>query len=503
MDGKTRVGLGVLGAALALGLLGDWLLRATPWGVNLFLWVMALVGAAAVVARRGSLRVAGEGRWLVPVAMLFAACVAWRASAALAFLNLLAFLVAASLALLRTRAGRLRIAGVSEYLLGGIYAGALSSAGPLPVAAREVEWRQVARGRWRAPALAVTRGVLLAAPLLLLFGALFAAADAVFQKLLSDLFGFDVAEVFGHLSLTLALAWISAGALWVSLLAQGRASLAVRRPDFVSLGIVEVSTVLGLLDLLFLAFVAVQVRYLFGGAERVVSTAGLTYAEYARRGFFELVTVTAIALPALLLAHWLLRAPDRRSERTFRFLAGTLVALLFVVMASALQRMYLYVDEYGLTQLRFYVAAFMVWLAVVLAWFVLTVLRGRRDRFAFGALVAAFAAVLAINAVNPDAIVARTNLDRMQDGERFDAHYLTRLSADAVPVIVEALPSMKEADRRTIVDSIEPPSRWSRDDADWRTWNLGRSRARHVLEGYTATDPPQADGRPARKVNLV
>ena len=338
MAGKTRLGLGILGAALALGLLGDWLLRATPWGVNLFLWVAALVFAAAVVVRRGRLPVAGEGRWLVPVAMLFAACVAWRASAALVFLNVLAFLVAAYLVLLRARSGKLRLASVSEYLLGGIYAAALSVAGPLPVAAREVEWRQVARGRWRAPALALTRGVLLAAPLLILFGALFAAADAVFQSLLSDLFGFDVAEALGHLSLTVALAWFSAGALWVSLLAQGRATLAVRRPEFLSLGIVEVGTVLGLLDLLFLAFVAVQVRYLFGGAERVLSTVRLTYAEYARRGFFELVTVTAIALPALLLAHWLLRAPDRRGEWAFRILADTLVALLFVVMASAMQR---------------------------------------------------------------------------------------------------------------------------------------------------------------------
>ena len=496
MDGKTRLGLGVLGAALVLGLLGDWLLRATPWGVNLFLWVAALVGAAALVVWRGWLRVAGEGRWLVPVALLFAACVAWRASAALVFLYVLAFLAAASLALLRARTGRLRLAGLSEYLLGGICAAVLSSAGPLPVAAREVEWRQVAQGRWRAPALAATRGVFLAAPLLILFGALFAAADAVFQSLLSDLFGFDVAEALGHLSLTVALAWFSAGALWVSLLAQGRANLIVRRPEFLSLGIVEVGTVLGLLDLLFLAFVAVQVRYLFGGAERVVSTAGLTYAEYARRGFFELVTVTAIALPTLLLAHWLLRADDRRGERTFGILAGTLVALLFVVMASALQRMYLYVDEYGLTQLRFYVTAFVAWLAVVLAWFILTVLRGRRDRFAFGALVTAFAAVLAINAVNPDAFVARTNLDRMHDGERFDAYYLTCLSADAVPVIVEALPSMREADRRTVEDSMESPSRWYRDDADWRSWNLGRSRARHAVEGYASPDNPQADRGP-------
>jgi Domain of unknown function (DUF4173) len=495
VDGKTRLGLGVLGGALALGLLGDWLLRATPWGINFFLWVGALVGAAVVAIRRGHLQVTGEGRWLVPVAMLFAVCVAWRDSAALAALNLLAFVVAASLALLRARTGRLRLAGVSEYVLGGLYAGALSSAGPVPVVAREVEWQRVARGRWRAPALAVARGVLLAAPLLLLFGALFAAADAVFQSLLSDFFGFDVAEALGHLFLTLALAWISAGALWVSLLAQGRDNLAVRRPDFLSIGIGEVGTVLGLLDLLFLGFVAVQVRYLFGGADRVVSTAGLTYAEYARRGFFELVTVTALALPALLLAHWLLRAGDR--ERVFRVLAGALVALLFVIMASAMQRMYLYVGEYGLTQLRLYVTAFMVWLAVVLAWFILTVLRGRRDRFAFGALLAAFAAVLTLNAINPDALIARTNLDRMQDGKRFDPYYLTTLSADAAPVLLDAFPETELALEEEILENFRE------EEGSWRTWNLGRSRARHLAYSYVATRGPKADTMAGhlRKVN--
>jgi hypothetical protein len=207
--------------------------------------------------------------------------------------------------------------------------------------------------------------VFFAAPPLLVFGVLFVAADAVFEELVADLFGFDVAEVFGHLSLILVFAWITAGLLWVALLARTRENLALPRPDLLSLGIGEPGTVLGLLDLLFLAFMAVQVCYLFGGAERVATTARLTYAEYARRSFFELVTVTTLALPILLLAHWLLRAEGRGGRRVFRVLAGTLIALLFVVMASALQRMYLYTQEYGLTELRFYATIFMAWLAVV------------------------------------------------------------------------------------------------------------------------------------------
>jgi hypothetical protein len=71
----------------------------------------------------------------------------------------------------------------------------------------------------------------------------------------------------------------------------------------------------------------------------------LTYAEYARRGFFELVTVTALALPTLLLTHWLFHAECRGGQRAFRVVSGALEALLFVVMASVLQRMYLYTEE--------------------------------------------------------------------------------------------------------------------------------------------------------------
>ena len=490
MDERTRLRLGVLGAALFLGVLGDGLLRATPWGINLLVWVAALAGAAVAVAWRGRLLVAGEGRWLVPVALVFAAGLAWRDSPTVVLLNLLAFLVAVSLAALWGRRGRLRLAGVSEYVFGGIYAGTLSYAGPVPVAAREIGWQQVARGRWRSPALAATRGVFFAAPLLLIFGALFVAADAVFQELVVDLFGFDVAEVFGHLSLMLVFAWIASGLLWVALLAHTRENLALRRPDALSLGIVELGTVLGLLDLLFLAFVAVQVHYFFGGAERVATTAGLSYAEYARRGFFELVTVTALALPILLLTHWLLRAGGRGGRRVFRVLAGTLIALLFVVMASALQRMYLYTQEYGLTELRLYATIFMAWLAVVLVWFVLTVLRERRDSFAFGALLSGFAAVLLINAMNPDALIARVNLQRLEEGERFDAYYLTTLSADAAPVLFDALPEL--AGKRvapeaglTVEEAIVDRYR-ENEQGDWRTWNLSRSRAGYLAETYTS-----------------
>ncbi len=124
----------------------------------------------------------------------------------------------------------------------------------------------------------------------------------------------------------------------------------------------------------------------------------------------------------------------------------------------------------------------MAWISVVLIWFLLTVLRGRRDSFALGVLATGFAAILVINAANPDALIARVNVDRMQAGERFDARYLSGLSADAVPVMIKALPAMDDAERRIVEEGLESFSRRSRESSDWRTWNLSRSRALALVE---------------------
>jgi hypothetical protein len=205
--------------------------------------------------------------------------------------------------------------------------------------------------------------------------------------------------------------------------------------------------ILGLLDVLFLSFVIVQFRYFFGGAARIQAVAGLTYAEYARSGFFELVGVAALVLPLLLAAHWLLRKEKARDERVFRILAGTQIALLFVMMVSALQRMRLYQREYGLTELRIYTTVFMEWLAAVFIWFAMTVLRGRRERFTFGAVVAGFLAIGALLAVNPDRLIARVNVEHAIAGRDFDAAYAASLSADAVPELISSLPRLNHSQR--------------------------------------------------------
>jgi hypothetical protein len=323
---------------------------------------------------------------------------------------------------------------------------------------------------------AVARGLALGVPLLLLFGGLFVAADAVFKNLVSSAVPSINETLLARVVIIAVWAWLAGGLL--------RDLLAVRSDDeevpFAQtrrrLGALEIGVALAFLDLLFLGFVVVQFRYLFGGSALVQSEAHLTYAEYARHGFFELVAVTALTLSVLLLADWALGSDGRRA---FRWLAAVLLALLGVVIASALERMRLYVQHFGLTELRLYATGGILWLAVVSAWFAFTVLRGRRHAFAVGALVAGFAATLALNVLSPDALIARTNVTRPV----VDVSYLAGLSDDAVPTLLSRMPSLPAVQQTELAREL-----LRRDVAagDWRSWNVSRSRAADALRAHRA-----------------
>ena len=483
---RTGLGLGILGVALLLGWLGDALLNVTPWGINLGLWTAAAITAALALAAWRGVALTGGGRWLLLPALGFAAAVAWRDSAVLGTLNGLALLLTLSLAAMRGRRGRLIGAGLVEYAIAPVLTGLYAALGLLLVLVNDIAWRALPRTGWSSRLPNIGCGLVLAIQLLLLFGGLFAAADAAFAGLIMTIFRLDIVDLVEHTIIIGFVAWVVGGVLHLALFGDLGEFTVAGWSSPLRLGIVELSVVLGALDALFLAFVVVQVRYFFGGANLVETSATLTYADSARRGFFELVWVAALMLPLLLAADWVLRAETDRQRQLFRILAGGLIALLFVIMASALQRMRLYTAEYGLTELRFYTTAFMGWLAVLLVWFCLTVLPGARRHFAFGALASGLAAVLLLNVVNPDDLIVRTNVGRLASGRPLDTAYLTALSADAVPALVEALPLLP--DRPAGIVAAHILRRWSPPAAtDWRIWNAGRVQAWQVTSTHQAT----------------
>ncbi|HVB28199.1 MAG TPA: DUF4173 domain-containing protein [Terriglobia bacterium] len=485
MENAPAKSLEVVVAAIAAGISGDALLRAGSPGINVFLWAALLVGLVVFLARGRPIVSVRDDAAAAGALLLFAAGFAWRAAPLLLLLDLFALGVVVSLAALRVPVVRLRASSLGEYVRGAFLAAVHIAFGPLLLVFKDLDWKGDLRTTRFRRAVAVAGGLMLGVPLLLLFGSLLMGADAVFASLVRRTFHLDFLQLFSHLFLILFFAWIVGGFLrGIFFFDPGSVSLPPAPKRF-GLGITEIAVALGAVDALFLAFVSVQFRYFFGGAGLVDVMPGMTYAEYARHGFFELVAVSALVLPLLLGTHWLLRNQTPRAKGIFRMVAGIQVALVFVIMGSAVERMRLYQQAYGLTELRIYTTAFMAWLAVVFVWLVLTVFRGRRERFTFGAMVAGFCAVLALNVINPDALIARVNARRAAEGHSFDADYVHFLSADAVPALIDALPELAAPDRcavaRTLLDRWSGPR-----SSGWRSWNYSRFRARAAVTEHKA-----------------
>jgi hypothetical protein len=482
---RTARGLALVSAGLSFGVAADVLGRAVPGRLDVALGAGFLVLLIGYLVQRDP-GLPSPPTALGPAAGVLALALIWRDSPTLFGLNLLALGVVAALATPRLRARGLARVGVSDCATGALELAGGTAAGTAGLLFSEIDWRGLPDDgpirRLRGPVV----GLLAAVPVAALFGGLLMDADPVFDRLVTDTIALRLDALAPHASAILLWAWFAAGLLRTIF---GDAALVrpVARPHG-RFGLGEVATVLGVVDLLFLVFVAVQFRYLFGGAELVRSVTGLSYAEYARSGFFQLVTVAALSLPLLLAADWALGCRDRRQLRRFRLLALAMLLLLDVMLASALYRMRLYSAEYGLTELRFYTTAFMAWLVVVLGWFAATVLRGRRSRFAPGAVVAGALVLGALNLLNPDAMIARVNLARAAEGREVDARYAARLSADAVPTLLGLAEALPMGDRCAVRAALQ--ARWAGELAGGRRWNMGVSRAERTVDrlGWKAGD---------------
>ncbi len=615
MTTRTKTGLEILGTATVMGVLGNVLLRETPWGLNAFLFVTAFVVGLGILMKRHRPELLTKTNVALSGAMIFfASMYLIRDAEELLVWNTLAIIILMGVMLLGNFDLKAHISGTFHYVISVIYAGITSVVGSFVLLGADIDWRQMPGNKVSKHAFAVFRGLAIALPLLLIFGALFMAADAAFEGLVNRTLNFNVDTLVSHFLLTALFAWLTAGYFRGSLMkpfadvasaatasirvtpqAETRPSASVSAesadqldvsqpvaeytspsiskydtpdagvgpsptidsfvakvaaepgesaaslpnnasilehinisdspdwsgelpslpqeetrvnadgqaemlaapvktrdwqnfdssslPSVFTLGTTETVLILGLVNLLFLAFVIVQVPYLFGGMDLVQNTPDFKLADYARRGFGELVAVAALVLPMLLLSHWLLRKDGSKVGGIYKVFAGIQIALLFVIMASAVQRLVLLTGElgYGLTTVRFYPMVFMIWLAVVFVWFTVSVLRNKRNYFAWGALWSAIIILGATNLINPEKFIVEHNLKLMHQGREFDAAYNAGLSDDALPSLVSAFENFNAEDAVTALGQLKYRACRKRDEGDWRTWNLSRQKASDTL----------------------
>lgn len=332
--------------------------------------------------------------------------------------------------------------------------------------------------------LTVGVGLLVTVPLLFLAAALLSQADMVFDKLTSELLT-AIWENMDRVIIRVLLGLLAAPFLFSLLYALGRPKplaegKAVELPKLDS---AAATMALGGLDALYLFFVGVQSAALFGG-ESYLAQMGISYADYARSGFFQLVFVALLNLGVVLA---LLQLTGRKGKgwRVVQVLSTLLAVLSGVILVSAAWRMTLYVLAYGLSFKRALTYWGMVMIALLLAAVCVKVWRERFGFFRFAA-VAALAGWVILNYANVDRIVAEYNVNAYLSGglAQVDLLYLSNLSYEALPVLEEKLDGdtvIRDAlDRDSEPDGVltladlladrGAQARW--ECARWENWSL-------------------------------
>lgn len=492
----------IAGVSLALGVVGNLFFYRSLPGLNLLLYVVILVNVACALLLYFKRPLAVKHLAFAVPAIVFAACLAVNTAPPLLFFNLL--LVAGSLFIMTRFASTERflggqwylpfVAGIETMLIGWLE-------GPLTILLESNRWygQQGLDHQKLATLKAVLRGLVLTVPIILLFALLLSSADAIFADLLRDGFSWlhlDSAQSLIAQALLIGMfTWGCMTGFKLMLLGSltnvhgYEVNMNVLtekyKPSF-RLSMIETSMIMGSVDLLFLAFVIVQARYLFGG-ETNITAQGYTYAEYARRGFFELLAVSCITM---LLTVALDSCTQRKhDDRLFRALTIGLIALTSVILVAAFHRLELYENAYGFTRIRVMSGIFMIWLGLLFGALLAAILWHRRVIFWLGCILIAMGFVLTLNVINMDSFITRHNIARFEETGKLDVLYLLSLSDDAIPEIAPLLdnPALTDTQRTRLLTHLgERLYLLDRDHEQrgWLSYQVSKSRAWQALDHH-------------------
>ncbi len=315
-------------------------------------------------------------------------------------------------------------------------------------------------------------GLLIACGMLVIVMPLLVSADAVFGDLVTrawkEIGGMNPLDAAGKFVRVVIIAPIIFSLLYAVMRREGAAVSVGTGQSAARTNPVMMATVLIVLDVVYLAFVVVQFAYLFGNVETSSMNGG--YAAYARSGFFQLVAVAGVNLATILLVTRLTNA-EAKGWRLTQACSLLLVGLTYVILASAAWRMYLYVDEYGMTVLRTLTVLGMAFVALCL---IAAAIKAMKPSFGFFQVFFATGVALwmcfALSGV--DARIAEYNVDGYLAGriEQVDVAYLESLS----PAVMPSLDRLA-SERPEYGEEIAGAKRYFADikrEMPWTHWSL-------------------------------
>jgi hypothetical protein len=339
------------------------------------------------------------------------------------------------------------------------------------------------------------RGALLSAPLVILLFVLLGNADPVIRwgtdRIVAWLpdWSFPPRMLFFLFLLSLTL---GANAIAARQLEPALPNLPRIRTT-ASVGVTEQRMVLWSAAVVLWLFVLLQLSYLIQPPPAAVNS-GITFAEYARRGFGEL-SIAATIVGAIILVLEYARPVDT-SERDRKILTRLELALLLaleLILLSAFRRVVLYEQAYGFTTARLFAQTYMVVMAVALLALAFEVVRGSISvNFARRVAVIALGAFTVLAFWNHEAWIVDKNIDRGIQTGKFDLAYARRLSGDAIPTLINR--------RRELGPSVAPDVEaavrcgpGTRRTRRWFEWNRGANELDQALRSVHPAPCPSGE----------
>ncbi len=473
----------IAGVSLILGLLFDYFFYGKIPGIAFSLYVILVIAGLFAIAKIFKKQISKEAIWLLIPIIFFSAMVFVRSSGLLTFLN-----IVASLLLLLVVAEISFGEKVKNFLVGNyvkIFFLPFKFIRPLfqilsdLFSLREVNKDQKVLSQ-------VIKGIAIAVPVLFILLLLFSSADLIFQKYVSYLITIRIEPETVFRSIMVLIATLGYIGAYSYIFRKTENQIAARQNNKTyGFGRIESSILLGSVNILFFIFILVQLAYLFGG-EGSISAQGFTYAEYARRGFFELIAVAIISLLLLLTTEKYIAKQEIGHTLWFKILSATLVVQVILIMASAFTRLLLYEQAYGFTTIRLYSHAFIILLAIIFCLLLCKIHRDKTENtFVFRVFISVVLFLTAMNFLNPDMFIARRNIERFTATGKLDTDYLSSLSDDAIPDTIKILDIANEDWGKVFACSLYWRAQNKIDSrrfsSKWQSLNISRMRAEKIL----------------------
>lgn len=323
--------------------------------------------------------------------------------------------------------------------------------------------------------------VLICVPVVIFLGGLLCMADLVFAKMLDRILSglwslFSINVVYKCLFGIIAGLYLT-GLIYTTghMRPAAREKAPGKQPDLLIVNIIFTVVVL-----IYTVFCVMQFTYLFA---RAALPYGMTYTEYARRGFFELLFLTVINLSAILAGIHISRKRQGKSAQLTRWLCCYLCVLTAVLLASSFYRMSLYISDAGLTRLRLMVIGFLIFEAVGLLATLIYCFRSKLPIITvyFGLALTYY---MLLNLVPVDYFIARDQIDRYFADGQADIAYTLTLSSDAAPQIERLLmdPGAGQAERTLAMDYFaDKDAFYQKQPRRWQRFNLSVYREQQII----------------------